>query len=27
VLLRLAPDNPRVWNLSAILPTDIANPS
>ena len=26
VLLRLAPDNPRVWDLSAILPTDIANP-
>jgi PPOX class probable F420-dependent enzyme len=27
VLLRLAPDNPRVWDLSAILPADIANPS
>jgi hypothetical protein len=26
VLLRLVPDNPRVWDLSAILPTDIANP-
>jgi PPOX class probable F420-dependent enzyme len=27
VLLRLVPDNPRVWDLSGILPTDIANPS
>src|SRR6266550_3281054 len=27
VLLRLVPDNPRVWDLSAILPTDVGNPS
>jgi PPOX class probable F420-dependent enzyme len=27
VLLRLVPDNPRVWDLSAILPTDLVNPS
>ena len=26
VLLRLAPGNLRVWDLLAILPTDIANP-
>lgn len=27
VLLRLVPGDPRVWDLSASLPTDTANPS
>jgi PPOX class probable F420-dependent enzyme len=27
VLLRLVPDKPRIWDLSAILPTDVGDPS
>jgi hypothetical protein len=27
VLLRLVPDDPRVWDLSAILPAEIAEPT